>query len=340
MRADVKRYQTGRFTSYAPLLSLGALGLLAIAAIASAFFSRTLTETLVQVRPDETVKLAPLRPRQTDIGALRVDTRTALADNTWATYEIQIFDSQNQLLATGIKQAWRESGTWYEDGESGTWSERDVKGRFDIQTDSLQQTGQNEEVVVAISVFEHGRTSGQSLSEPVPIRVTVREGVVDGRYLWAGGIGVLALAIISAISLQQSGQHVIDEAVNDSDIGGRSVCGGGDRLVHLTLKIISDETTPQGGHGSLQAQLFIKDGNGEQLYQCQLPAKMSYRREEGKLDSATGRVSLDLVLEPRGSYGFYVEVTPDGPVDWTYLKVYDGKRTLTPTEVIHLSAAQ
>lgn len=332
MSAALKQYRTSKFATIVPLVALGALGWLAVAAIAANFFSRTLLRTTVQVPPQETVKLEALAPRRRRIGALRVDTRAPLSRNTWATYEIQIFDGQGSLLASGIKQAWRESGTWQEEGESGTWSKQDLQGRFDVLTRSLD----SQQVVVAISVLEHGQVSGAPLTEPVPVEVIVRSGVVDGRYLGAGVVGVLALTVVSLLSVRLSGKKVIDEVVNDSDIGGRGVCGGANRLVQLTLKIAADETTPQAGHGSLEAWVTVKDGQGEIVYEQTLPARMAYRREEGKIEAATGRIMLNLVLEDRDSYGFYVEVMPDGPVDWTYLKVFDGKRTLQAVDVVHL----
>lgn len=332
MPADVQTYRTAKFANYAPLIGLGALGWLLLAAIASALFSRTLVQQTLQVSPEATVQLEPVAVPQKTVGALRVDTRSVLDTNTWVTYEIQILDRQGNLLATGIKQAWRESGTWQEDGETGTWSESDIGGRLDVQASSIDP----QEIVVAVTVFEHGRISGEALATPVPVRVTVRSGVIDSRHLVAGAVGVGLLSAISLIGLKQSGKKVIYEVVQDSDIGGRSVCGGANRLVHLHLRILSDETTPRRGHGSLEVDLYIKNSQGELIYEQRLPARLSYRTDDGKLDSARGDLRLNLILEPRDSYGFYLEVVPDGPVDATYLSVYDGRRTLTATEVHHL----
>ncbi|ASC73946.1 hypothetical protein XM38_049200 [Halomicronema hongdechloris C2206] len=326
MPVDVQPYRTRRFTDWSPLAALGALGILAIAVVVSPFLSRRLLNTTVQVSPEETTRLEAVQPRG-GLGALRIDTRARLPKNTWLTFEVQVFDSQNNLLASGIKQAWRESGIWREDGESGTWSEQDLKGRFDIRRASIDQP-----ITLAITVLEQGRTGGQPLAQPVSFEVTVRDGVIDSRFLWVGFFGVLVIALITSLAVGKSGRKVVSERANDSDVAGRATLGGADKLVRVNIDVISDETSPR----ELQAHLIIKDGYGEQIYSRRLSVPLTFRREDGKIDSAKGHVSLDLVLEPRGSYGFSVEVMPDGPVDYTYLAVKEGVRTLQPTEIIRL----
>jgi len=326
MPVDVQPYRTRRFTDWSPLAALGALVILAIAAIASPFFSRRLLDTTVIVSPEETVRLEAVQPRG-GLGALRIDARARLPRNSWLTFEVQIFDSQNNLLASGIKQAWRESGIWREDGESGTWSEQDLKGRFDIRRATIDQP-----ITLAITVLDQGQTGGQALAQPVSFDVTVRDGVIDGRYLWVGFFGVLIITLITSLAVGKSGRKVISERVNDSDVAGRATLGGANKLVRVSIDVISDETSPR----ELQADLVIKDGYGEQLYRRQLPISLKFRRDDGKIDSAKGQASLDLILEPRGSYGVWVEVMPDGPVDYTHLTVREGVRTLQPTEIIRL----
>lgn len=327
MSAVVQRYSSQRFTEWAPLIALGALALLAIAAALSALFSRQLLNERVVVSPGETIRLPPVQPRQSPIGALRIDATAQSPDNAWVTFEVQVLDNQGNLLASAIKQAWRESGAWQEEGESGTWSEQDLIGSLDIRRATI-----NEPVVVAISVLQQGSVSGQSLLDPVPFRVSIWDGVTDHRFLLSGILGVLILAALSAVAVKNSGQEVISHRVNDSDIGERATVGGADALVRVIVNVISDETTPQIMH----ADLYVKDISGKGIYRRQLPLSLSFRQDDGKIDSAKGYCALDLVLEPKGSYGFYVEIVPDAPVDWTQLKVKQGVRTLLPTEVIHL----
>ena len=327
MPTKVQRYSTQKFTERAPLIALGALGLIAIALIASAAFSRQLLQKSVPVSAGNTVKLAPVQPRQSPIGAVRIDATARLPDNAWSTFEVQILDSQGNLLASAVKQAWRESGTWSEEGETGTWSEQDLEGRLDIRRATLEQP-----IVVAISVLEQGKTSGQPLDTPVNFRVTIWDGSVDRRFLWSGLVGVLILTMMTQNAVSKTGRVVISERINDSDLGGRGVLGGPNTLVQAIIDVISDETSPQ----RLTANLWIKDSCGEVVYHRELPITLSFKREEGEIESASGQCILNLILESKESYGFYVEITPDAPVDWTFLKVKQGVRTLKSTEVIHI----
>ena len=309
-------------------MALGALGVIAIAAFVSTLFSRELLQKSVVISSGEMVKLEPIQPQQSPIGAVRIDVIAQLPDNSWSTFEVQILDSQGDLLASAIKQAWRESGIWREEGETGTWSEQDLEGRFDIRRATLDTP-----IVVSIAVLEQGATSGQSLDKPVTFRVTILDGAIDQRFLWSGVVGVLMLTALAAIAVKSTGQLVISESVNDSDLGGRGVLGGSDTLVRVIIKVIGDETSPW----RLNSELSIKDGDGEVIYRNQLPIEFIPFRQENR--SMIGYGILDLILEPAQSYGFYVEIYPDATVDWTYLKVKQGVRTLHPTKITHIKCS-
>jgi hypothetical protein len=330
MPPKIQPLTTARFTERSPLIALGALGLLALALAVSPLFSRRLIHTNVSVAPGATVQFDPVQPRRGAIGAVRIDAIALLPDNSWSVFEVQVLDPQGNPLASAIKQAWHESGTWQEEGESGRWSEQDQAGRFDIRQGALEGP-----IVVAIAVLEHGTTAGQPLTTPVTLRVTLWDGVIDTRFLWSGAIGVLLLAGLTAIAVRASGQTVISEHIDDSDLVGRGTLGGPDTLVRVIITVVADETSP----ANLTANLTINDGYGELVYRRPLSMPLSFRREEGKIEDAKGSATLDLILEPRGSYGFSVEITPDGPVDRTFLTVKEGVRTLTPTPIIHLQSS-
>jgi hypothetical protein len=323
MPATVRRYTTERFVEWAPLIALGALGSLAIAGMASTLLSRQLLRQTVTVPVEETVTLPPVQPRQSPFGALRIDATANLPNNTWAVFEVQLLDQQGNLLASAIKQGWRESGTWVEEGESGTWSEQDLAGRFDIRRASIDGP-----VTVGISVLEQGNTGGGEVTQPVTFQVQIQDGVIDGRFLINGVAGVLMMSVLAVLAVKKSGKVVIAERINDSDVGGRGRLGGPNKLVRMTLKVIGDENTP----GTVTAHVFIKDSYGKQIYSGQIQIGFFLKTE----DRATGYGNLDFIFDTQDSYGFYVEIMPDGPIDWTHLTVKEGARTLLPTSVIHL----
>lgn len=329
MPARVKRYETKQFVDPSPYVAFGAVGVVAIALLATPFFSRRLLQQSIQVPPEGTVKLPTIQARQSWIGALRIDARAVLPPNSWVAFEVQVFDGNDNLLASGGKQAWQESGTWYEDGESGTWSEGDALGQFDIRRNALKDP-----IAIAITSLEQGQTNGQALSTPVRFDVSVWEGSVDRRFLWSGLFVGLLLSSFTWMTVRTSGQMMLSKRIGDSDVGGRARLGGAGKLVRVAVKVDSDETTPS----TLRAELVIKDGQGNLIHEAEIPLQLSFRNDDnGRRESATGQCHLDLVLKSADSYGFYVEVVPDAPVDRTLLQVIQGVKTLGPTEVVEIA---
>ncbi len=233
MSATINVEKTNRFIDPALYIAFGATGLIFLALIASAFFGKVLFSQTVKVNEEEVVKIEALKLEPQLVGALRIDTKASIPNNHGLVYEIQLLDKQGKLIASATKQAWRESGIWYEDGESGSWDEDDLDAGLDVRAKK------NEEVTVAISVLEYenlsgGRTrsstqfsaddlTGNQGNKPKPTTnsvsfdVKITNGVVDGRHLWPGLFGTLALAVMTYIAAPRSGKKVISKTINDSD---------------------------------------------------------------------------------------------------------------------------
>lgn len=319
--------RTSRFIDPWPYIALGVTLLVFLALFSASIFQRTLLSTTVSAREEEPVQLEPLSLKRQPIGALRIEAKATIALNQWVTYEIQLLDAQGQPFASAIKQAWNESGTWYEDGESGTWQEDDLLGGLDVRAK------QDEMVTIAIAVLDHGDASGQVLDQPVPFQVTVQNGVIDTRYLWAGLVGTLCLTLMALYATPLTGKKAISKTIYDSDPNDRATIGGANRLVRVKVDVKADKKSPS----RLEVRLFVKDSYGEQIYSRSFPVSMKYQRKEGKIKGATGKLQTFFLLESRSSYGFYVEVLPDASVDRTTLTVRDGTRTLQGVEVIKIS---
>lgn len=323
MSVQIKPSTTSRFAEPSFKISLIALALVILAALASGiFYQPLLNNKTVRVPPEDKVELQPITIKRSLIGALRIDVKATIPTNRWVVYEIQLYDEQGERLASAIKEAWREAGTWREGGESGSWEEEDLLGGLDVQLGEKKE----EEITIAVSVLEYGKTGGNVITDqPVSFRVDVKNGVIDTRYLWVGFFGAIAMTILTLLSVGTTGKVRIKETINDSDVGGREILGGENNLVRLTVKILSDETSPP----SLSVNLWIKDGMGEQIYSEQIQVKLNFRREDGDIEDARGKLEQYFVFTRRGSYGFYVEVTPDKPVDKTTLIVKENAKTLS-----------
>lgn len=327
MAVTIQNQRTSQFLDPWPHLAIVAIALIFLAWIGALIVPKTLLSTSLQVSEDEPAFLQPLPLKREPIGALRIDVKAIIPNNQWVTYEIQLFDREQKLIASGIKQAWNESGTWQEEGESGTWQEDDLLGGLDVRP------VQEETVTVAISLLEYSDTAGQEIDLPVSFEVKVRDRAIDTRYLWAGLFGAVGLWVLACLFVNTAGKSVISKTINDSDVGGRGILGGPQSLVQVNVNIKSDETSPQ----KLNVHLSVKDGIGKQIYTKVFPVKLNLKKENGKIEEANGSLTTWFVLQKRGSYGFYAEVVPDGPVDKTSLTVRDGTRTLTPIEVIQIS---
>ena len=320
MAVHTTRKTTSRFVDWSPVVAIAATGLVFVAGVLSWALRKTLVKTSLNVVPEESVNLDPIQLAPRSIGALRVDVTTVLPSNRWVTYEVLLKDAEGNTLSSAIKQAWQESGTWSEGGESGTWSESDLQGGIDIRSAAA------EPITVAILVLEYGDTAGNTINEPVPFRVTVRNGAIDGRYLWVGFIGTLVLAVLSFIAAGQTGKTVINRSIGDSDLGGRAVMGGANSLIKVRVKTKTDETSPS----QFQVDLYLKDANGEVVYQHGFPLKRYFSSEDVYWQALTAY----FVLSQRASYGFYVEVVPDGPVDSTQLIVQEKAKTRKEIDLI------
>ncbi|MEL7242172.1 MAG: hypothetical protein AAGM40_07470 [Cyanobacteria bacterium J06573_2] len=349
MSATINVKKTNRFIDPALYIAFGATGFVFLAIIASAFFGKVLFSKNIRVAEEEVVKIEALKLEPQLVGALRIDAKASIPNNHGVVYEIQLLDKQGKLIASATKDAWRESGIWYEDGESGTWNEDDLNAGLDVRAKK------NEEVTVAISVLEYENLSGgrarslttfsaddiigNQANKPKPkansvnFDVEITNGVVDGRHLWPGLFGTLALSVMTFIAAPRSGKNVISKTINDSDPSERATLGGANKLVRVKINVTSDETSPR----AMQARLVVNDSYGEQLYSENIPLDLKFHREDGKLEKVTGFAQKFFVLETQDSYGFHVEVTPDAPVDRTTLTVLDGNRTRTAVEAVHIS---
>lgn len=328
MSVQTRIQRTSRFIDPCPYIAMGATVLVFLALVGAQLFQKTLVSTTLNVNEEEEpVRLQPIQLGHQPLGAVRIDVKALIPDNQWLTYEIQLLDRQGKVIASAIKQAWRESGAWAEEGEFGTWSEEDLLAGLDIRAQH------NEEATVAIAVLDYGETSGRAINDSVQFEVTVQNGVVDTRYLWAGLVGAGSLAAIAALATPLTGVKAIAETINDSDPSERVTVGGSDSLVRVKVDIASDKTSPR----QLYVRLWLNNAYGEQIYANSFPVKLDFKKEEGKIEGATGKLQAFFILEPRSSYSFHVQVTPDAPVDRTTLTVRDRNRTLRSVEVVQIS---
>jgi hypothetical protein len=331
MASPPKPQVSARFLDpFTYLTLLAAVGVFA-SLLFSPLFLRSLVSKTIQVDPDVPAQLATVQLKKEAIGALRIDVSASIPANRWVTYEIQLKDQQGQVIASGIKQAWRESGTWAEEGETGIWSEEDLEGGLDVRP------AQAEPVNIVVDVLDYADISGKEINQPVTFNIRVVNGAVDTRYLWTGLIGTAFLAFLAILVTPYSGKVVIDKFILDSDISARTTLGGANNLVRVSVNVAADKNSPP----AFNVLLVINDGNGDPLYSNSHRIYVSFKKSErGTVIGAKGNLKTFFVLEPRDSYGFHVEVTPDATVDRTTLIVREHCKTLFPVQIIPIKSTR
>ena len=329
MSITVEEKRTNRFKDPWAYIALGSTGLIILAFFLAGLFEKSLVKGRFSVTPGNyaSVKTFDLEPH--GIGALRVDASAKISDNTSIAYEIQLVDSQNKVLSSAVKEAWRESGTWREGGESGSWSESDLKGGIDIRSKK------KEKVTLRVGVLEYANKFGQKLTSPKPsFVIDVRSGVVDTRRLWPGLFTTLFMSGLTLFSLKNSGKKVINKKINDSDVSDRATVGGENSLVKVKVDVVADETTPR----SVNVELVINNSYGEKVYAGSHRINMLLTTVNSRVKSGRGSAKLFFVFNQRDSYSFNVEVVPDAPIDKTTLTIRDGSKTLKSVKAIHINS--
>lgn len=177
-----------------PYLLLGTgLSILVFIFVSPLLLTKKLDKT-VTLTAENTQILGPVDIEPQAFGTARIEVKAKLPNQRWATYEVQLLDQADQLVVAGVKNAWRESGTWSEGGESGTWEEDDQGSGFDLQ---LRKT---EPVKIVVSLVEVSDTRGQVVQDPVAFRVTAHHGVIETWPLWVGSV---SLMLVGGLALRK-----------------------------------------------------------------------------------------------------------------------------------------
>lgn len=321
--------QTGRFISKSAYLSLGIAGLVGVALFMAQFWQRLLIQKTVLVTTETALTLPAIALKPSPIGALRVDVTANLPSGSAATYELQIRDQAGQVLASLVRDAWAESGSWAEGGESGTWSESELDAALDLRAQK------SETITLAIAVLEHTNEQGTELKTAVPFDVQVYSGAVDQRYLWAGAIGTLFTTLLSFWAVPTSGRRVLSKTLRDSTVTDRTTIEKNDRLVRVVIHSKATRCAPS----SFTLHLTINDAEGTSIFTERISLATNYIRSDGEVKLARVKYRGFFLLPAPGSYGFHAEILPHSTINKTTLTVYEDAHTLMPVSVHTLSNA-
>jgi hypothetical protein len=312
------------FADRSHLVALGATLVALLLLFVGAMQQRTvLRESLLA--SEEGVASKPFQIGTRTLGALNIEGRVAIPVDTWAAIKLAVVDAKGETIAEAVKEIWNETGVWHEEGQTGTWHESDTDLTWDVRPDSAEQ------VTIEVELLGMGTTNDlrELEGESVRVHLIVSDGVVDFRWLFIGLIAALLIWILVWYAAGHGGRPVVVER-SDGEITARADCVG--PLVAVTVSGLVDE------QGALtRIELKVRDGNGTEIVNLVEDAKLTAIRDDGDLEGYRFNRRLYLLLPP-GSYGFFVRVTPDPPIEWVKLLVRDGATTRGAVDIQPLAA--
>ena len=326
MQVAVDTKRTSRFIDKWAYIALGATSFLLLALIGSGLFKKTLISKNISVGVGESTPPEKLTLKPQLVGALRIDVEVSIPTNTSLIYQIQLLDQQGKVVASAIKNAWSEAGTWNEEGESGSWSESDLLAGLDVRTKKAEQ------INLVITVLKYEGTTRRELTQPKPVfNVLVENGVVDTGPLFPALFATIPLTVMAMFAVPFTGKKVISKTFDDSDPSVRATLGGANKLIRVEVNVASYQTFPS----QLQVKLVINDGYGEQVHSTLTTMSVNLEGENGSVKRGNGSSTLFFVFEKRDSYSFNVEVLLYRSAYGTIF-VREGARTLRAQEVVYI----
>lgn len=247
-----------RWPRWCGLLPLLPLLVLAVSTLAP---SRRLA---VVLRPEQTAISEPFRLEAGPLGSPQISLRAELPANSALELAVELLDSQGAVVLALSKQAWRESGTWSEGGESGTWEEHDD------QADLALRPPESGSYRLRLTPEELLDSAGQPLQTPITVQVEVRQHRVDAPLLWfTAAIGLAMVRILQASVYGNWRQRRVLR-LEDSQVAIR-LRAGGDGLLRVMVQARyerpSSDRPPAAGLPAVRLELSVAGPRGEPLLQ-------------------------------------------------------------------------
>lgn len=211
---------------------------------------------------DEPVLSRPFRLESGWLGSPSLELNAELPKDSSAVLNVSLLDGQGRTRLDLSKDAWREIGTWREEGTSGTYDESDAAVPLELRPD---RAGDFRLRVVLDELLD---AAGKPRTDPVMASLSVRNHNLDGGLL-AGTSFVAALMVV---------------------LLWKSVYGDCRRRVVRVDEGAIDLRLPVGGAGllrlSVQARYEPREEGGESPYPSATPLRL-------RLDDRLGRSRLD-----------------------------------------------
>jgi hypothetical protein len=269
------------------------------------------------------------------MNGFRLRASASLPLNKWAALNLRLVDQQGNVLLDLVKEAWRESGTWHEGGESGSYDESDVALEWPARV------GQTEQVHLEAGVLDMGdsvadepgtvldpfRPHNSNAPPTIPMSITVRTRTSEGTLFLLAFLVSAGLATLAYHRAGHGGVPVVVERAEGSEVRGPPAeMGGPARLVTVAVSGAISSSGPD----SVEIEVRVRHAVEREVHRARREVETWRMRQEGSRHFWT-HFHLEL---PRGRYQITVRARPS--VESMKLLVRDGNSTRGEVEVTRL----
>lgn len=265
-------------------------------------------------------------------GSPFLDVRATIPPNSTVSYRLELLDPAGQVVLHWLRDGWRETGTWREEGESGSYDESDTAVPL------LLRPAVSGAHRLRLQVEDLRGTNGQPLVEPVSFQARLMRRRVNAPLLVltaASGL-VTSLCAWMAVFGPSRRRHLVP--ADGGRLQWRADLGPG--LVRLHLQARYQSSTGLFVVKKLSARFRVRDGFGRIRLERQLPIKLVDNTRSFQ-SVRQGETRWLLRLSERCNVALQVEVpeNPGGHQDSLQrlsLLVEDGVRQALPAPVFEL----
>ncbi len=184
---------------------------------------------VIALEPDEPVLSAPFELRGGFLGYPRISLRAELPPDTAMELEADLLDRAGTVVLQFSQEGWRQTGTWAEDGATGTWDESEAAMAVALRP---RTAGPHRLRLTLADLLD---SAGLPRSEPITLRLEVRNHSVDAPLLWFTAVVSLAMVWILQASVYRGWRQRRLVRVEEARLGLRLRVGG-PGLLQLVLR--------------------------------------------------------------------------------------------------------
>lgn len=293
---------------------------------------------VIALSPGQPALSAPFPLDGGPLGSPRIHLRASLPANSSLVLSAELLDPRGAVALQLTQQAWRQSGTWFEEGQSGTWEESETDSQLSFRP---QRSGSYR---LRLNAEELSDGAGQPLQTPIVVQAGIRQHSVDAPLLWFTAAVTQAMVWILRASVYGGWRQRQVRRVSEGRVALRLTAGGAGLVrvqVEARYERPSGDRPPLGRQKPARLSLSVAGPCGEPLLEEQQNLAAVARSSDGDA-WLTVRQTVHLRLPRSLSLRVRADLTEQledggGPweLEWLQLVIEDG--VVSPGPVVTLS---